>query len=201
MPFPRCKGTLYDPGICVPLIARWPGRIQPGVANEMIAHVDLAATWLEAAGAGTLPKMQGKSFLPRLANGTYTRRAEIFSERNWHDNYDPSRCVRTEKYKLIWNATPAKPYWPIRDLADSPTWANYLALDRVGKLSPEHQQLMQPTRPDYELYDLERDPGEFDNRAGDPAFRDVLSDLKSRLGRWMADTYDYLPPIPRSSPV
>ncbi len=202
LPFPRAKGTLYEPGIHVPLIARWPGRIKPGtVASEMIAHVDLPATWLEAAGAAALPKMQGRSFLPRLTGGTYRPRTEVFAERNWHDNYDPSRCVRTERYKLIWNATPAKPYWPIRDLADSRTWASYLQLDRQGKLSPEHQQLLRPTRPSYELYDLQADPNEFVNRADDPALRETFDGLRQKLAGWMTDTYDYLPPAPRSSPV
>jgi arylsulfatase A-like enzyme len=202
MPFPRAKGTLYEPGINVPLIARWPNRIQAGgVAGEMIAHVDLPATWLELAGAAALPKMQGRSFLPRLTGAAYTPRTEIFSERNWHDTYDPSRCIRTGRYKLIWNATPAKPYWPIRDLADSRTWASYLQLDRQGKLAPEHRLLMRPTRPDYELYDLEADAAEFFNRADDPALRETLDDLRRRLGDWMAQTFDHLPPVPRSAPV
>lgn len=202
MPFPRSKGTLYDPGINVPLIARWPGRIAAGqVADEMIAHVDLPATWMEAAGAAALPKMQGRSFLARLLGQPYSARTAIFSERNWHDTYDPSRCVRTNRHKLIWNATPQKPYWPIRDLADSPTWASYLQLDRQGKLKPEHQQLMTPTRPDFELYDLDRDPHEFHNIATDPTSAPVLLDLKQRLSDWMSRTFDHLPPVPRSSPV
>lgn len=201
MPFPRAKGTLYDPGIHVPLIARWPNRIPAGtVANEMIPHVDLPATWLEMARAAPLPKMQGLSFLARLTGASYASRREIFAERNWHDNYDPSRCVRTEQYKLIWNATPAKPYWPIRDLADSPTWASYLQLERQNRLRPEHQLLLRPTRPDYELYDVVADPDEFVNLADNPVLRTVLDDLRGRLSAWMSDTFDYLPPVPRPSP-
>jgi arylsulfatase A-like enzyme len=145
--------------------------------------------------------MQGRSFLSRLTGAGYTPRREIFAERNWHDNYDPSRCVRTEQYKLIWNATPAKPYWPIRDLADSPTWASYLQLERQNKLRPEHQLLLRPTRPDYELYDLAADPDEFVNLADNPVLRPVFDDLRQRLSAWMADTFDYLPPAPRPSPV
>src|SRR5574340_347462 len=48
MPFPRSKGTCYDPGIRVPLVAWWPGRIASGaVREELIAHVDLPVTWLQ----------------------------------------------------------------------------------------------------------------------------------------------------------
>jgi arylsulfatase A-like enzyme len=51
MPFPRAKGTCYDMGIRVPMLAWWPGRIRAGAIARLIAHVDLPATWLDAAGA------------------------------------------------------------------------------------------------------------------------------------------------------
>lgn len=104
---------------------------KPGKRKELIAHVDLPSTWLEAAGIPQPKKMQGRSFLPLLTgSGTYTPREAVFSERNWHDNYDPIRSVRTVRYKLIFNAQPNMPYRPIADLRDSPTWASYLALAR-----------------------------------------------------------------------
>jgi hypothetical protein len=51
------------------------------------------------------------------------------------------------------------------------------------------------------LYDLERDPNEFHNIATDPAALSTLAALKGRLSDWMNRTFDYLPPVPRSSPV
>lgn len=196
MPFPRSKGTMYDPGINTPLVARWPGRVKPGaVTDALVAHVDLPATWLDVAGAQALPKMQGRTLQGLLTGTSYTPRAEIFSERNWHDTYDPQRCIRTGKHKLIWNATPAKPYWPIRDLADSPTWASWQMQARAEKLKPEHQAMMNVSRPDFELYDLDADPHEFNNIIGDPKHADLAGNLKSRLSEWMHRTYDYLPPV------
>lgn len=195
MPFPRAKGTCYDPGICVPLLVWWPGRVRAGaVCDELIAHVDLPVTWLAAAGVAKPAKMQGRSFLDLLLGKPYKGRTEVCSERNWHDNFDPIRSVRTARHKLIFNAAPHFPYRPAWDLADSPSWASILEESRRGRLSPAQQRLLDPARPMLELYDLEKDPGEFNNVATDSAYAETLQDMKARLSSWMHATYDYLPP-------
>ena len=78
MPFPpRAKGTLYEHGIRVPFIARWPGRIKPGsVTGQLASHIDLAPTWLEAAGAPKSLRMQGVSLLPVFQGGANPVRRE-----------------------------------------------------------------------------------------------------------------------------
>ncbi len=195
LPFPRAKGTCYDPGIRVPLVAWLPGRIGAGTVREdMIAHVDLPATWLDAAGIAVPKKMQGRSFLPLLFGGAYQQRTEVFSERNWHDNFDPIRCVRTRTHKLIFNAAPHFPYRPAVDIASGPSWPAIQRLGRSGKLNPELLSMLDPARPMLELYDLQRDPNEFHNIVSDPAYAAVLRDLRARLSGWMQRTYDYLPP-------
>ena len=195
MPFPRAKGTCYDPGIQVPLLARWRGRIRPGqVCDDLIAHVDLPATWLDSAGVAKPSKMQGRSLLPLLEGRPYPKREAVFAERNWHDNFDPIRSARTDRYKLIFNAAPHFPYRPAWDLENSPTWASIQREARQGRLVRRHLQLLNPSRPVIELYDLDRDPGEFHNLAGDPGHEAILNDLMRRLSDWMHDTYDYLPP-------
>jgi arylsulfatase A-like enzyme len=195
MPFPRAKGTCYDAGVCVPLIVRMPRGMQRGqVRSELMSHIDLAPTFLDFAGIRPPAKMQGRSFKPLLEGKTYEPRREAFSSRNWHDNFDPSRSIRSRQYKLIYNIAPATPYRPIRDLAESPTWQAYNRLFRAGKLSAQHLRLMEPSRPVFELYDLAADPDEFNNLASTPEKQDVLSELKRRLSDWMHDTYDFLPP-------
>lgn len=196
MPFPRAKGTCYDPGLRVPLLAWWPGRIAAGtVKNELIAHVDLPATWLDAAGLAKPAKMQGRSFLNLLqGRGGYAPRDAVFSERNWHDNFDPIRSVRTARHKLIFNAAPHFPYRPAWDLEGSPSWASILEESRRGKLTAAQRQLLAPTRPVLELYDLDADPDEFHNLATSAAHRPVREDLERRLSQWMHDTLDFLPP-------
>jgi arylsulfatase A-like enzyme len=194
MPFPRAKGGCYDPGIRVPLLARWPGRIAPGVRDDLIGHVDVAPTWLDAAGIPKPSKMQGRSFLPLLEGRTYQARDAVFSERNWHDNFDPIRSARTAGYKLIFNAAPHFPYRPAWDLENSPSWASLLAGARRGKLTPQQMQLLNPARPLLELYDVRSDPDEFHNLVTSPAHAGALAGMKDRLSRWMHETYDFLPP-------
>jgi arylsulfatase A-like enzyme len=194
MPFPRAKGTCYDPGIHVPLLARWPGRITPGVRDDLIAHVDLPVTWLDAAGIAKPAKMQGQSFLSLLEGRPHQPRQAVFSERNWHDNFDPIRSVRTNRHKLIFNAAPHFPYRPAWDLENSPSWASILASGKRGKLTAEQLQLLNPARPLLELYDLTSDPGEFHNLATSSAHAGVLAEMKQKLSQWMHDTYDFLPP-------
>jgi arylsulfatase A-like enzyme len=195
MPFPRAKGTCYEGGIRVPLIVRMPGVGNRGtIRRELMSHIDMAPTLLDFAGLRPPEKMQGRSFRRLLEGGAYQGRTEAFVSRNWHDNFDPSRAIRTDRYKLIYNASPATPYRPIRDLQESPSWDAYYRLFRNGRLSPEHLRLLEPTRPLFELYDLETDPNEFHNLVTAPARQDVLDLLKRRLSDWMHDTYDFLPP-------
>lgn len=199
MAFPRAKGTLYDPGIRVPCLASFPGRIQPAVRDELISHTDFAPTLLDLAGLPSPPKVQGRSFLPLLTGGAYTPRDAVFSERNWHDNFDPMRSIRTARHKLIFNAAPHFPYRPALDIADGLAWKSLLSMAGRRPLRPEHRLLFEPNRPVLELYDLQEDPNEFHNLASSRAHRDILDDLKSRLGRWMEQTYDFLPPAGESS--
>jgi arylsulfatase A-like enzyme len=189
MPFPpKAKGTLYEYGIRVPLIVRWPGHVKAGaVSSTLVSHLDLPVTWIQAAGVRPPNRMRGLDFLDG-------RRKEIFSERNWHDNFDLVRCIRTDRYKLIYNGMPDKPNRPIGDLAGSPTWAAYQALARAGKLSAEHQAALTPNRPLLELYDLERDPHEVHNLAEKAEHSQLKEQLLSKLSSWMDGTNDFLPP-------
>jgi N-sulfoglucosamine sulfohydrolase len=200
LPFPRAKGTLYDPGIQVPMIAWWPGRIAAGgVRQELISHVDYAPTWLQAAGIPIPEKVQGTSFLGLLTGEAYTPREAIYAERNWHDNFDPQRCVRTSRYKLILNADANTGYRPSWDLEDSPSWTAIQRMGRQGGLTAAQAQMLEPSRPVLEFFDLEADPNEFDNVINRPDLQPEVNRLREMLSDWMHQTYDYLPPLYRQA--
>ncbi len=196
MPFPGAKGTLYDPGLHVPFIARWPGRIKPGsVTSELISFVDLSPTWLDAAGIPVPNAMDGTSFLELLRGRRYAQRKEIFAERNYHTHLDLIRCIRTKRYKLIHNFLPETPYRPLSDIARSPSWRSIERLHHEGKLSPDlTRRYFDKPRPETELYDLQKDPGETENLANDPSYAATLQKLREKLSRWMIQTHDFLPP-------
>jgi hypothetical protein len=61
--------------------------------------------------------------------------------------------------------------------------------------------LLEPTRPEFELYDLENDPGEFNNRADDPVLNDVRREVEYMRSDWMHETRDFLPPLWQGYPA
>src|SRR6185312_5757386 len=66
-PFPRAKANLYDAGTRQPLFVQWPGKIKPdSICDDFIDLMDLAPTFLEAAGLKPPPQMTGRSFLKLL---------------------------------------------------------------------------------------------------------------------------------------
>jgi arylsulfatase A-like enzyme len=202
----RGKGTLYDLGLHVPLLVRWPGTVRPGSTSaELISGEDLAPTLLEAAGVAVPRDMTGRGFLKLLRGQPYAGRQYVFAERGAHGSglptntaaFDLGRCVLTRDHKLIYNALWQLPYWPV-DFAGEPFWKELQQLNRQGKLAPETARLyFAPTRPMFELYDLKADPAELRNLAGRPEVAAVERQLKAALQEWMILQRDYLPlPIP-----
>lgn len=202
----RGKGTLYEFGIHVPLLARWPGKIKPGSStDELISGEDLAPTFLQAGGAQVPESMTGKSFLDLLLGRPFTGRTHLFSERGAHGSglpgssaaFDLGRCVRTRTHKLIYNALWQLPYAPV-DFGGDAFWKELQAMNAAGQLTPEMSRIyFSPTRPMFELYDLQADPWEFKNLAGTKDNAALERELKGILQEWMILERDYLPlPIP-----
>ncbi len=206
MAFPNGKGALHDPGLNVPLLLWWPGVIKPGGdASALISGEDLGPTCLEAAGLKPPARMSGISFLPLLKGQPFpNERRYIFAERGPHggatftentlaNTVDYSRCVRSAKFKLIYNVTPGMRYAPV-DSAGDPSWKDITRAHEEQKLAPEFEKLwFTSPRAVYELYDLEKDPGELHNLYGQKGLEDVTRELKSALQEKMILDCDYLP--------
>lgn len=206
MAFPHGKGSLYDPGLNVPLIARWPGRIKPGKTKTLISGEDVAATFMDAGG-GQLPAgVSGKSFFPLLMGRPYEPREYIFAARLYHGNsefrpetkastFDLSRCVRSGRWKLIYNVTPKMEYWPV-DSGNDPGWQEILKAHKAGTLKPEHENAyFRNPRPVLELYDLEKDPSELHNLAGSAEVKDMQQTLMAAMQEKMIRDFDFVPPV------
>ena len=202
----RGKGTLYEFGIHVPLLARWPGKVKPGSSTGgLVSGEDLAPTFLAAAGVRAAPEMTGRSFIPALQGRPCEGRKYVFSERGAHGSglpnnsaaFDLGRCVVTQRHKLIYNALWQLPYTPV-DLGGDPFWKELQQMQREGKLTPEMSRVyFSPTRQMFELFDLQEDPREFNNLAGKPEVAALERELKAALQEWMILERDYLPlPIP-----
>ncbi len=191
-PFPRDKTTLYDGGIRTPWIVRWPGSVQAGeTTRALVSSVDIASTFVELAGGSF--DSEGKSFLPVLKNPQLGHREFAFAEDHWHDFEDHSRSIMTQQYKLIRNDYVDLPPTPSADAGRGLSWQAMLKLQADQQL-PLHQQtcFLAPRSP-WELYDLQRDPGEVHNVINDPAYATVRTRLQQAMDEWTAETKDYLP--------
>ena len=194
-PFPRDKTSLYDGGIRTPWIVHWPEKIAAGETTEaLVSSVDIAATFLELANCGkeNLPG-DGTDFSKILFDPTLKHRTYAFAEDHWHDYEDHARCVITPKFKLIRNDYPDLPATPSADAGRGLTWQVMLKLETEGKLSPDQRNCFVSPRPKWELFDLQRDPGELMNRFADPAYQSVRDELSAALEQWAKTTGDFLP--------
>ncbi|MFB6151553.1 MAG: sulfatase-like hydrolase/transferase [Haloarculaceae archaeon] len=178
---PRAKRWVYDAGINVPLIVRWPGELDPGVDDRLVSLVDLGPAMLSACGLDVPPDADGRPFLgPGAAERKY-----VFAARDRYDeSYDMVRAVRDDRYKYVRHYRPGTPYrqWiPYRNR--HPAMRAILERAAAGDLSGAETWFAE-TRPAEELYDLERDPHETENLAGDPDHADVLDRLREALDDW-----------------
>jgi len=133
MPFPRAKGTLYEAGIQEPFLIRWPGKVAQGsISDVLVTLLDIPATIIDVSGLQVPVEFEGLSLLALLTGSS--PREFIFAERNWHDNWDPMRCVVSERFKLIRNYRPEAGYLPTLDILGSPSFQEIARLANEKRL-------------------------------------------------------------------
>ena len=179
--FPTAKASVLDRGIGVMLIMRGPGMPPGSARDELVSQLDIFPTICEVAGIELPDWLQGRS-LVGLAAGTEEggTRTEIFSELTYHAAYEPQRAIRTERFKYV-RRFDDYPFPVLPNCDDSPSKDAYL--ERGWASRPVARE---------RLHDLFFNPGEGRNSIDDPAYADVLADLRERLERWMVQTDDPL---------
>ncbi len=195
----RGKRWVYDSGIRVPLIVRWPGKIKPGTVDDrMVSLMDLGPTVLSLAGVKVPEHMQGQAFLGEQAKP----REYIFAHRDRMDEtYDMMRAVRDKRYKYIKNFHPGRPYAQyIAYMDEMPILKEMRRLykDHMNALDPNYGKALnqtqliffKPEKPPEELYDTTVDPHEVNNLAGSPQHQEVLKRMRAVLDKWQKETKD-----------
>ncbi len=187
---PWYKRELYDRGLHVPLIVRFPGKKGAGIIeNELHSFVDFAPTLLSLTGTPLPRHLQGQAFLGE--NTAKTPRTYIYGARDRMDeHYDMVRVVRDKRYKYVRNFQPDKPYY--QDLAyrkQMDLMQEILRLREAGQL-PEITKRWFGPKPLEELYDLSTDPFELTNLAGDKNLEPVRQKLRNVLNDWMIEVND-----------
>lgn len=166
-PLRGTKGTLYEGGVRVPCIVRWPARVEPGtVCDTPIQVTDWLPTLLAAAGA-KLPadfSPDGVNLGPLLAGKSIPKRnlywyAPLYDLR-W--GATPAAAVRNERYKLV------------EFFGDS--------FSPDGNYRPGHR---------LELYDLQTDPGEAADLSAERA--EIVKALQTELHAFLKSVKAELP--------
>jgi arylsulfatase A-like enzyme len=191
---PRFKRWVYDTGIHVPLIIRWPGHIQPNTKrDDLVSFIDFAPTMLSIAGANVPTKMQGNVFLGPNAK----QRQYVFAARDRMDETpDRIRAVRDKRYEYIRNFHPELPYAQrIVYNEENPTMQVWRKWNAEGKLNSTQELFFAPTKPAEEFYDCQTDPWEIHNLLASPEsmtpqLNSKLSELRSAMDKWLVDTKD-----------
>lgn len=216
MPFPRCKGNLYDCGARVPMAVRWPGKVPAArVVTDFVSTTDLAPTFLEAAGVAIPDAMTGKSWINILTSKRSGRvepaRDHVLTGKERHvpcqegddSGGTPMRAIRTDQYLLIHNYRPdrwpagtpnhAKAYIPgcwLGDCDNGPTKTYMVDNQDKDEDHGRKYDLAFAKRPEWELYDMSNDPQQLANVAGDAQYGEVKTQLAQRLKSALVSSSD-----------
>ena len=214
---PRGKCNLHDFGSAVSLLVSWPERIQPGRrVDDFVNLMDIAPTVLEAADIEPPEHMLARSFMNVLTSQksgivdasrdhvVIGRERHVGSSQRDRSPY-PSRAIRTADFLLIRNFKPDRPpmgvvyreaspeellqdhYIAYPDMDASPTKV-FLMTNKADH--PQHWEFAFAPRPEFELYDLKRNPDQVRNIANNPEYEKVLATLNERMMRILKYTRD-----------
>lgn len=187
------KWSLYDYGIQVPLLLRWPNKItEASQTSAMVSLIDLVPTFIEVAG-GKLEdweNLDGKSLLPVINGDADVHHDKVFASHSGDGimNRTPMRMLRTADYKYILNLSPETRYDTHMNKADDhdggreywPSWQTESFVDRhaASVLWRYHY------RPEEELYDMKNDPDETVNLVEHPDYEELIEAFRTQMVQW-----------------
>lgn len=191
--FPEAKTTLYEPGMALPCIVRSPLHDSRGTTCDgLISWTDITPTILDIAGIDIADACyHGRSFAGILDQQSPKNwRDEVFASHTFHEitNYYPMRVVRTRRYKFIWNIAWKLDYSFASDLWASASWQ--AALRNESRSFGARTVDAYIHRPRFELYDLERDPDEVENLAGNAECKGMVLSFIEKLKAFQERTND-----------
>lgn len=171
---PRAKCSVYDPGLETALLMRAPFRSDWGgrTIGDAVTHVDVLPTILELLDLPAPTNLAGSSLVPLVEHPSGPPRQRTFAQLTYHTYYDPRRCVRDGRYKLIANFSTAPQF-----MDPSQSWNRRCTPGGIGGSVVRN--------PPLELYDLESDPLELTNLADDADHATIRVELLDALDAWM----------------
>lgn len=190
-PFPRHKRALYDSGVKVPLVIKFPEYRNAGSNDDrLISFIDYAPSILSLAGIEPPKVMQG---IPQFGKYEVQQKPKytFHSTDRFDEFYDKLRAVRSKRYKYIKSFNTKLPHAiPVSYREQMPMMREMRRLYAAGKLNKQQSLWLHAPKPEEELYDLEKDPFELNNLAGRLELKDTLSHYRELLKEWIKETND-----------
>ena len=219
---PFAKWTCYDNGLRTGFVAHWTGVTRPGsVIKDLVTTADITPTLVDAAGGTLKPSAcDGMSFLPLLKGkalapprkyvfGAFTN-CRIIDNR---DRIYPIRSIRDRQFSLIYNPNHSAITSNVslsqalklvqgedagsKSLNLAASWVPQAKKDNRAKALVHKLH----HRPQYELYDLNEDPYELENKADDPKHKKTFDRLKKALRAKLKQMGDSDPIVTETSLV
>jgi len=190
-PFPRHKRALYDTGVKVPLVIKFPKNKNAGsIDDRLISFIDYAPTVLSLVGIEPPEVMQGRAQFGQhevTSKPKYT----FHSSDRFDELYDRLRAVRSEKYKYIKSYdTTISHAMRVSYREQMPMMRELRRLFMTEKINKEQSHWLNAKKPEEELYDLQNDPFELRNLATLPELQDTLVHYRKVLNDWISATND-----------
>ncbi|CAG7608923.1 N-acetylglucosamine-6-O-sulfatase [Paenibacillus solanacearum] len=154
------KRFMYEESLRMPFVVRYPRVIKPGSVTEaMTLNIDFPSTFLDYAGVAIPKEMQGHSLRPVFEGMKPDDWRTSMYYRYWmhldeHHNVYSHYGIRTDRYKLIYYYAEA--------------------LGTSGSMEEKRP-------PEWELFDLDKDPHELNNVYSDSAYAEIVPALKAEM--------------------
>ena len=190
-PLPRQKRLLYDSGLEVPLIIRFPDKARAGeIDDQLISFLDFKPTLLSLAGIKPPAYLDGRAFAGKYESPEKRKYIHAAADR-FDERVDRIRAVRDHRYKYLRNYWPDRGYYlPLKYREQMPVMQELLRMRDHGELDEYQAQWFRTSKPEEELFDTYNDPYELHNLAADPAYQEKLEELRKECDRWVAETGD-----------
>jgi N-sulfoglucosamine sulfohydrolase len=191
----RSKRFMYESGLHVPLIIHLPPKYahlakekQGAVSDRLVTFLDFAPTVLSLTDIKVPDYMQGGAFLGKQQKPE-SEYAYGFRGR-MDERIDMSRSVRDKKYRYIRNYLPNKIYGQYLEyLWRAPSVKSWEDAYKAGKLNADQSKFWEP-KPAEELFDVEADPHNIRNLAGDQKYKSELLRLRKANDQWVRNLKD-----------
>ncbi len=190
-PLPRQKRMLYDSGLKVPLIIRFPkARFAGTRSGDLISFIDFAPTVLSLAHVSPPNQMEGRAFLGPYEVSSKRRFVHAAADR-FDESYDRIRAVRSERFKYIRYLRPELPmFLPVVYREKMAIMRELHRLYASGGLNKTQMQWFRTSKPQEELFDLYEDPHELNDLSGEEEMSIILSQMRTELDNWMTEEED-----------